>query len=186
MPCVALTALSGLDTLEVKRGQTMLVFGASGGVGWRAGWVANTQGVTVIGTARHEVQEYVRTMGAAHALDPSSSELERTIGREAPGGLDAALITASGDALTELVSHLRPGRPFAYPNGVEPEPKVEGHKALTFDGEMSHEAFQRLNATIGDRTIPLRTEVFTLDDVADAHRRIERGHVAGKVVLRIR
>jgi NADPH2:quinone reductase len=185
MPCVALTALSGLDTLEAKRGQTMLVFGASGGVGSLAVWLASTRGVTVIGTARREAQEYVRTMGAAHVVDPGSSERERTLTHEAPGGLDAALVTASGDALMGLLSHLRLGCPFAYPNGVEPQPKVDGHKGLTFDGEMTHAAFEHLNAAIGERTMPLRTEVFALADVADAHRRVERGHVDGKVVLRI-
>jgi NADPH:quinone reductase len=50
---------------------------------------------------------------------------------------------------------------------------------------MSHEAFQRFNAAIGSRTIPLRTEVFPLDDVVAAHRRIEKGHVVGKIVLRV-
>jgi NADPH:quinone reductase-like Zn-dependent oxidoreductase len=51
---------------------------------------------------------------------------------------------------------------------------------------MSHEAFVRLNAAIGSRTIPLRTQVFPLKDVVEAHRRIEEGHVLGKIVLRIR
>jgi NADPH:quinone reductase len=185
MPCVALTALSGLDTLKVARGQTVLVFGAGGGVGSFAVWLANTRGATVIGTARHEDQAYVRTMGAAHAMDPGSSERERVITREAPKGIDAALVTASSDVLPELLSHLNSGRPFAYPNGVEPEPKVDGHNGLTFDGGMTRDAFDHLNAAIGDRTIPLRTEVFALDDVVEAHRRIERGHVTGKVVLRI-
>jgi len=51
---------------------------------------------------------------------------------------------------------------------------------------MSHEAFDRLNAAIGSRTIPLRIKVFPLKDVVEAHRRIEHGHVLGKIVLRIR
>lgn len=42
-----------------------------------------------------------------------------------------------------------------------------------------------LNAAIGPRSIPLRTEVFLLQDVVKAHRRLEQGHVVGEVVLRM-
>ncbi|MGZ3527608.1 MAG: quinone oxidoreductase family protein [Vulcanimicrobiaceae bacterium] len=186
MPCVALTALSGLEALELKRGQTLLVFGASGGVGSLAVWIASTMGATVVGTARPDAHEYVRKLGAAHAIDPNSSEREAVLRRVAPNGFDAALVTANGNALPALLAHLRPGAKFAYPDGVEPEPHVEGHEALVFDGEMTREAFERLNRVIGSRTIPLRLEVFPLEDAVDAHRRIDRGHVIGKVVLRIR
>jgi NADPH:quinone reductase-like Zn-dependent oxidoreductase len=185
MPCVALTAQSGLDTLKVKDGQTLLVFGASGGVGSLAVWLATLRGATVFGTARPEAQEYVRRLGAAHAIDPNSSEYERIITREAPAGFDAALVTASGDKLLAFLSHLKAKAPFAYPNGVEPEPHLDDHHGLAFDGEMSRQAFERLNIAIGSRTIPLRTEVFSLKDVIEAHRRIEQGHVVGKIVLRI-
>jgi NADPH:quinone reductase-like Zn-dependent oxidoreductase len=51
---------------------------------------------------------------------------------------------------------------------------------------MSRGAIDRLNAAIGSKTIPLRTQVFALKDVVEAHRRIEQGHVVGKIVLSIR
>lgn len=185
MPCVALTALPGLETLNVRSGQTVLVFGATGGVGSFAVWLGSGMGATIIATARPDAQDYVRKLGAAHAIDPHSSEREAVLKRTAPEGFDAALVTASSNDLLSFLSHLRPRARFAYPNGVEPEPRLEGHSGVAFDGEMSHEAFERLNAAIGSRTIPLRTEVFPLDDVVAAHRRIEKGHVIGKIVLRI-
>jgi NADPH:quinone reductase-like Zn-dependent oxidoreductase len=185
MPCVALTAQSGLDALKVKGGQTVLVFGASGGVGSLAVWLAALRGATVVGTARPEAQEYVRRLGAAHILDPNSSEYERVIKREAPVGFDACLITANSDKLPAFLSRLKAKARLAYPNGVEPRPHFEGHPTLAFDGEMSRQAFDRLNAAIGPRTIPLRTEVFSFKDVVEAHRRIARGHVIGKIVLQI-
>ncbi|AXC14549.1 putative oxidoreductase [Acidisarcina polymorpha] len=185
MPCIALTAQSGLETLKVTRGQTVLVFGASGGVGSCAVWLGSEKGATVVGTARPEAQEYVRSLGAAHTIDPNSSEREGAIKRAAKDGFDAALVTADSNALASFFSHLKPKAPIAFPNGVEPEPRFSGHPASAFDGAMSHEAFEKLNAAISTRTLPLRVQVFSFQDVAAAHRRIEEGHVVGKIVLHI-
>jgi NADPH2:quinone reductase len=186
MPCVALTAQSGLEILKVSSGQTVLVFGASGGVGSLAVWLANGRGATVIGSAKPDAQDYVRALGAAHAVDPNSSEPKAILKRVAPEGFETAMVTASSDALAVFLSHLKEGAPFAYPNGVEPKPHMRGHAVSTFDGEMSRAAIERLNTAIGSRTIPLRVQEFPLTDVVGAHRRIEQGHVIGKIVLRIR
>ena len=186
MPCVALTALAGLELLNVNRGQTLFVFGASGGVGSMAVWLASVAGATVVGSAQPDAQEYVRSLGAAHTVNPNSSEREAFLKRIAPHGFDAALVTTNGDVLPAFLSHLQAKAPFAYPNGVEPKPHFSGHPGSAFDGSMSHEAFVRLNAAIGRRTFPLRTQLFPLNDVVEAHHRIEQGHVLGKIVLRIR
>jgi NADPH:quinone reductase len=185
MPCVALTALAGLEVLNVTNDQTLLVFGASGGVGSLAVWLGSARGATVVGTARPDAQEYVRSLGAAHTIDPSSSERLSIIKRVAKGGFDACLITANGETLGEFLLQLKPKAPFAYPNGVEPKPSLHGHHGSAFDAEMSGEAIKRLNAAIGSRTIPLKTQVYGFKDVVEAHKRIEEGHVVGKIVLRI-
>jgi len=186
MPCVALTAQSGLEVLKVKKGQTLLVFGSSGGVGSLGVWLGNEKGATVIGTARPDAQDYVRSLGAAHAIDANSSEHEAVIKRVAPAGFDVCLVTTSGDKLPDFLKHLKDKAPLAYPNGVEPAPSLHGHPALACDGEMSRAAIDRLNAAIGSKTIPLRTQVFPLSAVVEAHKRIEQGHVVGKIVLSIR
>src|SRR6201996_2680010 len=185
MPCIALTAQSGLETLKAMRGQTLLVFGASGGVGSCAVWLGSEKGATVVGTARPDAQEYVRSLGAAHTIDPNSTERESVIKRAAMDGFDAAMVTANSDVLASFLSHLKPKAPIAFPNGVEPKPRFNGHPVSAFDGAMSHEAFQKLNAAIARRTLPLRTHVFSFKDVALAHHRIEEGHVVGKIVLHV-
>src|ERR1700761_8529963 len=185
MPCIALTAQSGLETLKAGHGQTLFVFGASGGVGSCAVWLGSEGGATVVGTARPDAQEYVRSLGAAHTIDPYSPERESVIKRVAKDGFDAALVTANTDALAYFLSHLKPKAPIAFPNGVEPKPRFGGHPISAFDGAMSHEAFEKLNAAIARRTLPLRTHVFPFKDVAAAHHSIEEGHVVGKIVLHI-
>jgi NADPH:quinone reductase-like Zn-dependent oxidoreductase len=187
MPCVALTAHSGLRVLRTKRGKTLLVFGASGGVGSLAVWLgARAMGATIIATGRPDAHAYLRKLGAEHAIDPHSPRRESALERIAPKRLDAMLATANGKDLPALVSHLRPRAPIGYPNGVEPEIDIDGHPSRPFDGTMARRNFQLLNKAIGGRTMPLRVEVFPLERVVDAHRRFEEGHVVGKIVLRIR
>jgi NADPH2:quinone reductase len=187
MPCVALTALAGLRVLKTRRGELLLVFGASGGVGSLAVWLAaNAMEATVVGTGRPEAHEYLRTLGAAHAIDPRSPRRAAVIKEIAPNGFDAVLATANGDDLPAFLSQLRSHAPIAFPNGVEPEIRIEAHPSLPFDAGMSREDFERLNEAIGTRSMPLRVEVFPLDHAVDAHRRIEQGRVEGKIVLRIR
>jgi NADPH:quinone reductase len=185
LPCVALTAQSGLETLKVKQGQTILVFGASGGVGSCAVWLGQAKGATVVGTARPDAQEYVRSLGAAHAVDANAAQHEAVISRVAHDGFDAALVAANGSALPDFLSHLKTGAAVGFPNGVEPKPRLHGHAVMAFDGEMSHEAFSRLDKTIGSRTLPLRIHTFAFHEVAAAHQRVEAGHVVGKIVLHI-
>ncbi len=187
IPCVALTALAGLRVLKVKDGEMLLVFGASGGVGSLAVWLAaQAMGATVVGTGRPDTHAYLRALGAAHAIDPRSPRRDAVIKEIAPGGFDAIFATANGDDLPSFVSHLSSNAPVAYPNGVEPKIHLEGHPVLPFDAGQKREDFELLNEAIGQRSMALRVEAFPLDRVVDAHRRIEQGHVEGKIVLSIR
>jgi NADPH2:quinone reductase len=185
MPCIALTAQSGLEVLKVASGQTLLVFGASGGVGSLAVWLAHGQGAVVVGTARPDAQEYVRSLGAEHTIDPSSPEHEAVIKRAAKAGFDACLITADGDALHDFLAHLKAKAPVGYPNGVEPEPRLNGHRGIAFDGAMSHDAFVKLNAAIGSRTIPLKTEVFPFEELSRLTGGLNRGTSWGRLCCRL-
>ena len=185
LPIAGLTALRALRLGGAVLGRNVLITGASGGVGSCAVWLGSEKGATVVGTARPDAQEYVRSLGAASAVDPNSQERESIIKRVAQNGFDAALVTANSDTLASFLSHLNKKAPIAFPNGVEPKPHFTGHPASAFDGEMSREAFEKLNAAIGTRTLPLRVQVFSFKDVAAAHRRIEDGHVVGKIVLHI-
>jgi NADPH2:quinone reductase len=186
MPCVALTALAGLEALGVKRDEVLLVFGASGGVGSLAVWLGSGMNVKVVGTARPDAHAYVHSLGALHAISPHARRLESVIARASLPGWDAALVTANGDTLPTFLAHLKHGAPVAYPEGVEPEPVAPRHPVIAVNGVSSRKTFERLAEAIGVRVLPLELTVYPLADVAEAHRRIERGHVVGKVVLRIR
>jgi NADPH:quinone reductase-like Zn-dependent oxidoreductase len=92
-------AVTALDALAVKAGQTLLVAGATGGVGGLAVQYAADTGVRVLGTARPgEEADFVRDLGAEHAVDPTG-DLAAAVRAVAPEGVDAVLHLAGDPAL---------------------------------------------------------------------------------------
>jgi NADPH:quinone reductase len=184
-----LTALQGVyDILDVRRGDTILIFGASGALGTLAVQFAKHRGARVIGTASgRAAQSLVRRLGASAVVDARDPVVVDKLLKLAPDGIDAGLALAGGDELERCLTLVRTGGRVAYPNGVEPEPRhrrgirVRGYDAKNDRGELA-----RLNRMIN--AMRLRVPIaasFPLARAADAHRR-QHDHVIGRIVLRIR
>jgi NADPH:quinone reductase len=103
----------------------------------------------------------------------------------APDGMDAALVTAGGEAAQKAVDTIRDGGRVAHPNGVEPVPIVrEGITRTAYDGDPDPEEIRKLNRLI--EAGPFEVVIyraFPLDRAAEAHRAVEEHHL-GKVALR--
>jgi NADPH:quinone reductase len=181
-----ITALRGLDDqLHLAAGQTLLVYGASGGIGHLAVQLAKRMGARVLAVASGpDGVELVRKLGADAAVDGKADDVARAAREFAPGGLDAALVLVHGESLAPALAAVRKGGRVAHPNGVEPAPRAPaGVKVLAYDGEPGREAFERLNRLVAAG--PFHLEVgrrYRLDDAAQAHREIGRHHL-GKLVL---
>jgi NADPH:quinone reductase-like Zn-dependent oxidoreductase len=95
------TATRILAQVGVKSGETLLVSGASGGIGSAAVQFARHRGITVIGTASAPNQEYLRGLGAIPTTyGPGLVERVRKL---APRGVDAALDIAGSSVIPELI-----------------------------------------------------------------------------------
>jgi NADPH:quinone reductase-like Zn-dependent oxidoreductase len=97
------------------------------------------------------------------------------------------LALAGGNELEKCLDVLRPGGRVAYPNGIEPEPKRRPKIAINgFDAVANPRQFSRLRRYIGDRRtrVPVAA-VYPLSQAARAHRRLARGRVVGRIVLRV-
>lgn len=93
-----------LDTIAPAAGETVLISGATGGVGAVLTQLAAARGATVIATAKPGAEtEYVTAQGASHAVD-YSGDLAAQVRAVAPAGVDAAVHLA-GDpvGLADLV-----------------------------------------------------------------------------------
>ncbi|WP_020671446.1 NADP-dependent oxidoreductase [Amycolatopsis nigrescens] len=98
-PSVVETALRVIREVGVQPGQTLLVSGASGGVGSAVLQIARDRGIAVIGTAGAANQDYLRSLGAV-ATTYGEGWVERV---RRLGQVDAALDLAGSGVLRELV-----------------------------------------------------------------------------------
>ncbi|WP_435602769.1 NADP-dependent oxidoreductase [Streptomyces sp. bgisy130] len=98
-PSVVETALRIIGQAGVRSGQTLLVSGASGGVGLAVLQITRERGITVIGTAGAANQEYLRSLGAL-ATTYGEGWVERV---RRLGEVDAALDLAGSGVIRELV-----------------------------------------------------------------------------------
>jgi NADPH2:quinone reductase len=184
-----ITALSGLeDQLDLKPGEKLMIFGASGGIGHIAVQLAKRIGAQVFAVASGpDGVELVRRLGADAAIDGHRDDVAQAARDFASEGLDAALVLAGSQDLNELLRTVKRGGRIAHPNGVEPAPRApEGTMLFAYDGTPSVEAFERLNSLIG--AAPFHVELgrlYRLEDAAMAHRDLEHHHL-GKLAFRVR
>jgi NADPH:quinone reductase-like Zn-dependent oxidoreductase len=190
MPTTGLTALQGCeDALRLKAGESVVVHGASGGVGTLAVQFARMRGARVLATASGaDGVALVKKLGAEAAIDGHRADFAEAARRFAPSGLDAVLAFAGGEALDRALDALHPGGRLAYPNGVEPEPKRRrGIKVVRYDAIAEPGKFARLNRAVEQAKLKVPiAATFPLAEAAKAHERLAAGHVLGKIVLRIR
>ena len=186
-----ITALLGLeDQLRLRPGQSLLVFGASGGIGHIAVQLAKRMGARVLAVAsERDGVKLVRRLGADTVIDGHHADAAQTSRTFAPEGLDAALVLTGGKGLDEALGTVKQRGRIAYPHGVEPEPSApEGVELLAYDGTPTVEAFERLNRLIAAG--PFHVEighVYRLEDAAVAHRDIEKKkHHLGKLAFRLK
>jgi NADPH:quinone reductase-like Zn-dependent oxidoreductase len=106
----------------------------------------------------------------------------------APDGLDGVLALAGSPVLEKCLEFVRPGGRVAYPNGVEPEPKRRAKVSLIpYDAVDGPRQFAKLEEAIDEARlrVPI-AKVYPLAQAAQAHAQLGKGHIVGRIVLRIR
>lgn len=187
MPSDALTALRGLDEiLKLKKGESLMVFGAGGGIGHLAVQLAKRMGARVFAVASgDDGVALAKRLGADIVVNGRKDDVEAAARAFAPNGLDAALITAGGETAERALRAMNKNGRVAYPNGVEPAPKAPpGVKSQNYDIEPSAQQIEKLNRLIESGPFEVHVaRTFPLDQAAEAHRELDK-HYLGKLALR--
>jgi len=188
---IALTALQGVvDHLRLRRGETVLIFGASGAVGSLAVQFAKQRGARVVATASGpRATRRVRALGADAVIDARRDSGLARLQKLAPEGIDAALAFAGGDNLERCLDALRAGGRVAFPNGIEPQPPRRRRtlKYSAYDLAVDVQGFGRLQRSVANAPVRVPiAAVLPLDRAAQGHQRLAEGGVVGSMVLRVR
>jgi NADPH:quinone reductase-like Zn-dependent oxidoreductase len=184
LPMNGLTAMRGLELLALEPGATLAV---TGGAGLLASYViplAKRQGLHVLADAKPEDEELVRSFGADDVL-PRGDGLVAALRAQAPGGVDAVYDTALlGRAVLPAI---REGGAFAFVrtwDGEDVEQGVHVRRVQIADVIERTGWLEELAALTAEGLLDLRVaETFPPEQVADAHRLMERGGLRGRALI---
>jgi NADPH:quinone reductase-like Zn-dependent oxidoreductase len=176
-PSVVETALRILHRVGVRPGQTLLVSGASGGVGSTVLQIARDRGITVIGTAGAANQDHLRSLGTlATTYGEGWVEGVRRFGR-----VDAALDLAGSGVIRELVEPTGdPHKVISIADLGAPQSGVRFPGAAGSVPDALAEAVDLI--TRGKLHIPVEKS-YTLGETAAAHADSQAGHTRGRRVI---
>lgn len=182
------TALEGLDeSLQLKPGESVMILGASGGIGHLAVQLAKRMDARVLAVASGpDGVAFAQRLGADKVIDGRREDIREAAQAFAPQGLDAALLTVGGKAAAEAVAALRQGGRAAYPNGVPDAPPArDGVKLASYSGRPNPQVFARLNQLIGGGPFEVHiARTFKLEDAAAAQQALD-DHYLGKLALTV-
>jgi NADPH:quinone reductase len=190
IPLAAGTAWDALvRRLQVRVGETVLIHGGAGGVGSFAVQLAKAAGARVLATSGPDNLELLRQLGADVAIDYRSEDVAQVALRETGGaGVDAVFDTVGKNVLASIPA-TRPFGRLATILGFSGDVSPFYPRNLTLHGVFLTRERRRLEEMTPlferKRVRPIVERVLPLEQVAEAHRRLDSGHGRGKVVLRV-
>jgi NADPH:quinone reductase-like Zn-dependent oxidoreductase len=185
---VGITALRGLeDVLQLQQGESILIFGASGGVGHIAVQLAKALGARVFAIASGEDGVAImKKLGCDAVVNGKDGDISSMARKFAPFGFEAAIFTAGGEAANAAVNCLRKGGRLVYPHGIHPELRIPaGIRATGYNGEPEPEIIARLQRYILRYRLTVHiSHIFALKDANKAHVALHN-HYSGKICLKV-
>jgi NADPH2:quinone reductase len=176
--------------LRVVPGETVLIHGGAGGVGSFAVQIAKAAGARVLATASTENQDFLRSLGADRAVDYQQEDAAEVALQETGGaGVDAVFDTVGGELIAGSLRATRPGGRLATILGPRGDLTPLYTRNLTLHGVFLTRESARLREMTPllerGQITPIVEGVLPLEDVANAHRRLDTGHGRGKLVLAV-
>ena len=196
IPVSAGTALQALvDAGRVQAGQSVLVVGASGGVGTYAVQLAKAFGAEVTGVSSTAKVDLVKSLGADHVIDYTREDFADGTRR-----YDLILDIGGSTPVRQLRRALRPRGTLVFVGGENSgnltglgrqlrgalvSPFLRQRLVLLMAKERAAD-LERLSGLIEDgKLVPSVDRSYPLEEAPDAMRLLEEGRVRGKVVITV-
>ena len=196
IPMGALTALQAVrDTGKLQPGQSVLVNGASSGVGIYAVQIAVAMGAKVTGVCSGSNADMVRSLGASPVVDYKREDFTATSER-----YDVIIDIVSSRSIADvrkvltkrgryvLVGAVSTGKWFGMGRQaqvVATSPFVSQTLKPMLAGAKQQDLETIVGMVESDQVTPVLDTVYPLEQAADAVRHVQQGHARGKVVVAI-
>jgi NADPH:quinone reductase-like Zn-dependent oxidoreductase len=175
-PLAGISALAALDALAPAQGETVLVIGATGGVGSLFVQLAAEAGAHLIAPALPEDDQYLRDLGVTEILDRNAA-LETTVRQHHPDGVDAILDLVN---FTPQETLLKEGGRLASPLGAA----GDGSNRFNLMAEPTPDNFRLLAEILGNGTLRVPIQrTYKIGQAADALNQLANEHTKGKIAL---
>lgn len=197
LPTAGMTAWEAtIDVGQAATGKTVIVNGGAGGTGSFAIQIARLAGARVAATCSPNNSAYVASLGAERAINYREGDVYAQIRDWAPEGVDVVVDTVGQGTFVDVVDVMRRGGIVAPIGTLIPEERtIDPAKAeaagvtviptvSTFPNQPRQ--LRALVEALADGGI--RTPEYTilpLDQASEAHRRVQDGHVRGKILLEV-
>jgi alcohol dehydrogenase len=183
LPIVGVSALQGIDSMKLQRGQKVLIHGGGGGIGSVAIQIAKSLGAHVATTATGDDLAFARQLGADEVIDYRTQRFDQLL-----SGYDAVFDNVGGETYTRSFKVLKPGGVLVSMT-QPPNTQLMQRYGVTALGERTStttEALDRLTGLIEAGVVtPHVDRAYPLDRIRDAFEDKERGggRVRGKIAI---
>ena len=179
-PLAGITAMLAIDALELSDGNSVLIVGATGGVGSLAVQLAARAGATVVAPALPEDETYLRELGVSELL-PRDGDLAAAAREQHPDGFDAVLDLV-GYAPGVPASLVKDGGRVASPTGAA----GEGPGRTLIMAASTPENLERLARLLTDGVLRIHVQTtYELAQAPDALTALAATHTQGKLAIRV-
>ena len=177
----AVTAVQLVDALKLNGGESVLVIGATGGVGSIVVQLLHHAGATVIAPALPEDEAFLLRLGVDTVL-PRGSDVVTAVRERYPAGVDAIIDAVTAYQLTNYEDALKAGGQVSSPTNAA----GEGVGRTNIMHDPTATILARVAQLLADATmvVPIQHD-FDLSEATEAIRVFVGGHTLGKLGLRI-
>ncbi len=188
LPLAGAAAVQSIEAIDPQPGQTVLINGASGGVGSFAVQLLAARGVTVVATGTAADADRLTALGATTVVDHTAGPVAEQVRAAYPDGVDALVSLYGMDPSGTPIAAVRAGGKVA---GVAAVPDEAALAAAGLTGTNVMAAATRdvvgplaEQAAAGTLQISV-ADVLTLDQAAEGLGRLATGGAGGKLVVRL-